>query len=167
MCRYMYEYAKKNLILVQFQTMLDPFYFTFYRLRIHHIYFTERKKCRMSNADCTEHEDCCSGSCVQAHEGTDPRCMPSPMHYPCFSSYQCEHGLACGDQYSCCSPFWGICTEQDDCCDQENHVCRPEEGYIYKSCLKPKHSHVADSSMQLLTIIMIISSMHILYWSLS
>ena len=101
---------------------------------------SESKRCRMSNADCTQNEDCCSGSCLQAHEGTDPRCMPSPMHYPCFSSYQCEHGLACGDQYSCCSPFWGICTEQQDCCDQENHVCRPEEGYIYKSCLKPKHS---------------------------
>lgn len=121
----------------------------------------ETKKCRWSNEGCSQNEDCCSGGCVQQHEGTDPRCVPSPMHYPCFYSYQCESGLACGNQYSCCSPFWGVCTKTTECCDQIGNVCRPEEGYTYKRCLMPGNSGIAlFLSIQSIGIV---TAMHIFY----
>ena len=121
---------------------------------------TETKKCRWSNEGCSLNDDCCSGSCVQQHEGTDPRCEKSAIHFPCFYSYQCEDGLACGNQYSCCSPFWGVCSDNGDCCEMK-HVCRPEEGFIYKRCLMPSRSNMVFLSRQLPVVL---ATMHIIYY---
>ena len=91
-------------------------------------------QCKWSNENCDADEDCCSQRCVRLHEGTNARCEKSPMHYPCFFGYQCEKGLACGEMYSCCSPFWGVCVDIDDCCEK-NHVCRQMDGFTYNRCL--------------------------------
>ena len=69
------------------------------------------------------------------------RCASSALGLPCFSSYQCESGLACSDNYSCCSPFWGVCTQVSDCCDKE-YTCREEAGFTYKRCLPAKGSTI-------------------------
>lgn len=110
--------------------------------------------CKMSNEDCSTDEDCCSKRCVKLHEGTDPRCANSPIHYPCYFSYQCEDGLSCGELYACCAPFWGVCSEKDDCCD-ESHVCRPEEGFMYDRCLPPEAAISLAGNSYLLILVLI------------
>ncbi|XP_060565105.1 uncharacterized protein LOC132724289 [Ruditapes philippinarum] len=109
-------------------------------------------RCKWSNENCDSDSQCCSSRCVKLHEGTNPRCASSPMHYPCFFSYQCEDGLTCGDYYTCCAPFWGVCTDKDDCCDPQ-YVCREEDGFIYNRCLSPNGApYLPGSSMLMLTI---------------
>lgn len=113
--------------------MLDTFDFKKYLLTVT-AYVFSGGQCKWSNENCDVDEDCCSKRCVRLHEGTFPRCAKSPMHYPCFFGYQCEKGLACGEVYSCCAPFWGVCVKKDDCCEAD-HVCRQMDGFTYNRCL--------------------------------
>lgn len=108
--------------------------------------------CKWSNEDCSANDQCCSKRCITKHEGTDPRCASSPMHYPCFFDYQCDDDLACGEFYNCCSPFWGVCSIQDECCDV-THVCREEDGFIYKRCLPPSAANKLAVDCLMLSII--------------
>ena len=91
--------------------------------------------CKWANEICAADDECCSGRCDELHPGAEPRCGNSRLYFPCIFDFQCEGGLACGENYSCCSPFWGVCTQTKDCCDPE-FVCREETGFIYKRCLK-------------------------------
>lgn len=109
-------------------------------------------RCKMSNEDCSTDSQCCSGNCEKLHEGTNPRCVSSPIHYPCFFSYQCEDGLSCGEHYNCCAPYWGVCTDKKDCCDA-SHVCREEDGFTYNRCLSPNRAHQLSGTSHLLSII--------------
>lgn len=112
-------------------------------------------QCKWSNEDCEFDEDCCSQSCVKLHEGTNPRCAKSPMHYPCFFVYQCEEGLACGSMYSCCAPYWGVCVEKDDCCDK-SQVCREMDGFTYNRCL-PSSTNIVTVSKIITVLTMILT----------
>ena len=123
--------------------------------------FLGKVNCKWSNENCDSEEECYSGRCIKLHDGTDARCSSSPIHKPCFFSYQCENGLSCGEFYLCCSPYWGVCKETKDCCD-DNHVCRPEEYFTYKRCLPPNRAGtiVLSNNLLILTttsIIMFIS----------
>lgn len=109
-------------------------------------------RCKLSNEDCATDTQCCSGRCVKLHEGTNPRCASSPIHYPCFFSYQCEDGLSCGEHYNCCSPYWGVCSKQKDCCDAA-HVCREEDGFIYNRCLTASSTHNVPGTCLLLSVL--------------
>lgn len=92
--------------------------------------------CRWSNEGCYENEDCCSESCERAHEGAHKRCSKSEINQPCYADYMCEDGLQCGRKYKCCTPYWGICNSNDECCGSE-HFCTFHKGFTYKRCLFP------------------------------
>lgn len=115
-------------------------------------YVLSAGQCKWSNENCEVDDDCCSKRCVKLHEGTNPRCASSPMHYPCFFGYQCEKGLACGDMYSCCAPFWGVCIEKGDCCEK-SHVCREMDGFTYNRCLP---SSASKGGANLITLLMLL-----------
>ncbi|KAL4238155.1 hypothetical protein ACF0H5_002866 [Mactra antiquata] len=116
---------------------------------------TSSLMCKFSNENCDGNDECCSRRCVKLHEGTNARCASSTMHYPCIYEYHCEDGLACGDFYSCCAPFWGVCADEGDCCD-ETHVCREETGFVYNRCLPEvnESNQVPVSSCILLSVIL-------------
>ena len=40
----------------------------------------------------------------------------------------------CGPHYNCCSPYWKMCIEDNDCCEK-HHVCRSADGFDYDRCL--------------------------------
>ncbi|BFZ22705.1 hypothetical protein BsWGS_25744 [Bradybaena similaris] len=92
--------------------------------------------CAWSNEGCVVDSECCSKSCHRAHEGTNPRCRHSTLGEKCVFDYHCQDTLTCGVHYNCCSPYWKMCIKNSDCCDQE-HVCRPTEGFLYNRCLYP------------------------------
>ncbi|RUS84663.1 hypothetical protein EGW08_007583 [Elysia chlorotica] len=96
----------------------------------------EGSRCSWSNENCREHSDCCSNSCHKAHEGTNPRCRHSTLGEPCVFDYHCQDSLECGTYYNCCSPYWKICINDNDCCDPQ-HVCRSAEDFDYDRCLFP------------------------------
>lgn len=91
--------------------------------------------CKFSNDGCNSDSECCSGRCLQKHEGTNHRCTPSMLHQPCVFNYHCLEGLECCERtYNCCSPIWRDCMSSVDCCDS-NHQCVYVKGFTYKRCL--------------------------------
>ena len=95
---------------------------------------TEMITCKFSNEACQAKEECCSSNCLQAHPGTNPRCMRSTLNDSCLYNYQCEDSLVCGPFNRCCSKYWGICSRHDDCC-HATFRCLEAEGFYYKRCL--------------------------------
>ncbi|CAG5129087.1 unnamed protein product, partial [Candidula unifasciata] len=73
--------------------------------------------CKFPNEACDRSAECCSGKCVEAHPGTNPRCTKLSLHKPCLYTYQCEDRLKCGLKNKCCAKYWGICSHARDCCD--------------------------------------------------
>ncbi|XP_055869188.1 uncharacterized protein LOC129923198 [Biomphalaria glabrata] len=90
--------------------------------------------CKFPNEGCHDNSECCSGKCIHAHPGTNPRCTKLSMHKPCLYTYQCEDRLKCGSSNKCCAKYWGVCTENRDCCD-DLQLCLEVEGFYYKRCL--------------------------------
>ena len=90
--------------------------------------------CKFSNEGCESDEECCSGKCLQAHPGTNPRCTRSTLHRSCLYNYQCEDRLICGPKNTCCSKYWGMCIQHEDCCHPQ-FICIEAEGFYYKRCL--------------------------------
>ena len=90
--------------------------------------------CKFSNEGCESDEECCSGKCLQAHPGTNPRCTRSSLHRACLYNYQCEDRLICGPRNTCCSKYWGTCSQTKDCCHPQ-FICIEADGFYYKRCL--------------------------------
>ncbi|XP_070183058.1 uncharacterized protein [Littorina saxatilis] len=103
--------------------------------------------CKFSNEGCEYDEECCSGKCLQAHPGTNPRCTRSTLHHDCLYSYQCEDRLSCGPLNTCCSKYWGTCMRHEDCCHSQ-FVCIEADGFYYKRCLMGKVAPTSRGSQR-------------------
>eukprot|EP00106_Octopus_bimaculoides_P022277 XP_014789719.1 PREDICTED: uncharacterized protein LOC106883278 [Octopus bimaculoides] len=102
--------------------------------------------CKFYNDGCSSDAECCSGRCMQKHEGTNFRCTPSALHQPCVYDYHCSDGLECCEKtYNCCSPIWKDCMYSVDCCDPE-HKCIHVKGFTYKRCLVSATADVIHST---------------------
>ncbi|KAH3850573.1 hypothetical protein DPMN_092995 [Dreissena polymorpha] len=121
---------------------------------------TDCAQCKWANENCERDKQCCSGRCVSLHTGTTPRCGSSPLNYPCFFGYQCEQGLDCDNLYRCCAPFWAMCSNTQDCCD-DSHICRHEYGIMYKRCLmsaaERPHAKASRQSLVLLSVVLLLT----------